>query len=126
MRIYITKIFRRFQRKENLADAALRQAVTRTEAGLVDADLGRGLIKQRVARPGGGRRGGYRTIIAYRSGTRAVFIYGFAKSERDNVSAADLQDMAHTGALILGLDVRGIEKMIAGDELWEIECDEEN
>ena len=65
-------------------DRSLRDAVERAERGLVDADLGGGIIKQRVARTGQGRSGGYRLLIAYRSGDRAVFLYGFGKNERDN------------------------------------------
>jgi hypothetical protein len=126
VRIYKTKIFRRFQRKEGLTDAALCEAVTRVEDGLIDADLGRGLIKQRIARDGGGRRGGFRTIIAYRIGNRAVFIFGFAKSGRDNIPADDEREMAETGALLLGLDARGIRALIDGGELWEVECDDED
>ena len=94
MRIYKTKVFLRFQRKEGVADAALCEAITRADKGLIDADLGRGLIKQRVAREGAGRRGGFRTIVAYRAGSRAVFIFGFAKNVRDNITAADERDLA--------------------------------
>jgi hypothetical protein len=93
--------------------------------GLIDANLGRGLIKQRVAREGAGRRGGFRTIVAYRVGSRAVFIFGFAKNARENISAADERDLADAGALLLGLDPQGIETMIHGGELWEVECDDE-
>jgi hypothetical protein len=125
VRIYKTKFFRRFQRKEGMTDAALCEAVARAENGLVDADLGHGLIKQRVARDGAGRRGGFRTIIAYRIGTRAVFIFGFAKSGRENIAADDEREMAATGALLLGLDAKGLERLIAGGELWEVECDDE-
>lgn len=125
MRIYKIKTFRRFQRKEGMTDAALCEAVKRAEDGSVDAKLGRNLIKQRVARQGAGRRGGFRTVIAYRVGTRAVFIYGFAKSKEENISAADEQDLAHTGALLLGLDADGIETLIVEGELWEVACDDE-
>ena len=125
MRIFKTKAFRRFQRKEDVTDAVLCKAITRAEDGLIDADLGRGLIKQRVARKGGGRSGGFRAIIAYRVGTRSVFIFGFAKSGRENISTADEREMAETGALLLGLDTQGIETLIAGGELWEIECNDE-
>jgi len=125
VRVYKTKTFRRFQRKEGMTDAVLCEAVRRAEQGSVDARLGRNLIKQRVARQGAGRRGGYRTIIAYRVGDRAVFIYGFAKSDEDNISAADEQDLAHIGALLLGLDAVGIEILIVEGELWEVEYNEE-
>ena len=54
MKVYVTKTFRRFQRKEGIKDVALWQAVEAADKGLVDADLGGGLIKQRIARPGQG------------------------------------------------------------------------
>lgn len=71
MRILITKWMVRFARKQRIADSSLREAIARAERGLVDADLGGGLIKQRVARSGQGRSGGYRMIVAYREGNRA-------------------------------------------------------
>ena len=61
----------------------LCEAVARAEIGIVDANLTGGLIKQRVARSGQGRSGGYRVLVAWHSRSRAVFLYGFAKSERD-------------------------------------------
>jgi len=64
LRIFRTKGFGRFQRKDDIDDAALREAIARAERGLIDANLGHGLIKQRVARRGEGKRGGFRTIIA--------------------------------------------------------------
>lgn len=124
-RVFRTKIFSRFQRRERIADSALCDAVERAERGLVDADLGHGLIKQRVARPGQGRSGGYRTIIAYRSGDRAVFMFGFAKSQRANIADDDLRDLADFGMLLLAMDGEGIETMLAGDELKEVFCDAE-
>ena len=104
MRVFRTKSFRRFQRKEGIADAALCEAVRRAERGLVDADLGHGLIKQRVARPGEGRRGGFRTVVAYRAGDRAVFLFGFAKSDQANLSQDDERDLKDYGALLLAVD----------------------
>jgi len=68
------------RRREGIADSSLLEAIERAEQGLMDADLGGGLIKQRVARKGQGRSGGYRTILAYRARDRAFFILGFAKS----------------------------------------------
>src|SRR3546814_6114326 len=76
--------FERFARKERLTDSGLRDAVQRAESGLVDADLGGGVIKQRVARPGKGKSGGYRTLILFRKGDRAIFAFGFAKSAPAN------------------------------------------
>jgi hypothetical protein len=90
MRIFKTKWFARYAKRERIEDSALREAVERAEKGLVDADLRGGLIKQRVARTGQGRSGGYRTIMVYRAADRAVFLYGFAKSERDNIDDHEL------------------------------------
>lgn len=59
----------------------------RVEAGLIDADLGSGLIKQRIARQGRGKSGGYRSILIVRSGERAIFVFAFAKSDKPVLSA---------------------------------------
>ena len=90
MRIFKTKSFARFARSERISDRSLVEAVQRARHGLVDADLGGGVIKQRVARPGQGRSGGYRVLIAYRQGVHSVFLYGFAKSERANIDEDEL------------------------------------
>lgn len=81
------KWFSRFVRQQDINDAELCQAVERAERGLIDADLGAGVIKQRIARPGQGRSGGFRSIILLQSGERAFFVYGFPKSNRDNIGA---------------------------------------
>src|SRR3954468_18575793 len=120
MRIYVTKTFRRFQRREGIADAALVEAVDRADAGLIDADLGGGLIKQRVARPGQGKRGGFRTIVAYMRGSRAIFLFGFAKRERDNLDSDELALWRRIGKAYLALDDEGIAAATAAEELMEI------
>ena len=82
MRIFKTKALARFTKKEGIADEALVAAVESAKRGLIDADLGGGLIKQRVARSGQGKRGGFRMLIAFRTDL-AVFLFGFAKNERE-------------------------------------------
>lgn len=120
MRLYKLKAFARFQRRERIADKALGKAVKSAEDGLVDADLGGGLIKQRIARPGQGKSGGFRTIIAYRRGDRAVFLYGFAKSERKNLDDDELAYWQRVGRAYLGLDDESMEAAIVADELMEV------
>ena len=120
MRIFRTKGFARIQRKDGIDDAALREAIARAERGLIDANLGHGLIKQRVARRGEGKRGGFRTIIAYRAGDRSVFLYGFAKSQQANISKEDEHDLRDYGRMILALDTRGLIIMMRGGELTEV------
>jgi hypothetical protein len=124
MRIFRLKAFGRFQRRERIGDAMLTKAARDVGRGLADADLGGGLIKQRVARPGQGKSGGYRTIIAYRRGERAVFLFGFAKSERHNVDDDELADWRKQGRAWLDLSDERIETAIADRDLQEVPHDE--
>jgi len=120
-RIFKNGWFERFARKEKLRDAALVEAVSRAEAGLIDADLGGGLIKQRVARPGGGRSGGYRTLIIFRGGDRAVFIFGFAKAAQANVAKADLAILKKAASETLGWSEDALDRLVAAGTLVEID-----
>lgn len=86
MRIFKTKWFTRFAKKQGISDATLCKVVQDIEAGKIDADLGDGVIKQRIARPGQGKSAGYRSIILYQKGDKAFFVYGFAKSEQENIA----------------------------------------
>jgi hypothetical protein len=81
----------------------LREAVARAEKGLIDADLGGEVIKQRIARPGQGKSKGYRTIVFFRRGTKAFFVYGFAKSLRANIDDDEEEQFKEAAALVLAL-----------------------
>lgn len=120
MHIFKTKWFARFTRREGIADASLREAILRAEQGLIDADLGGGLIKQRIARPGQGRSGGYRMIVVYRTGDIAVFIYGFAKSEQENIDSSELSTAREIAAMWLSANAERIALGLEEDELKEI------
>ena len=124
--VFKTKWLARFVHRERLDDASLRDAIDRAERGIVDADLGGGLIKQRVARAGQGRSGGYRMLLAYRSGERAVFLYGFAKNERENIEDDELQTLREIGAGWLAADTESIVKAISEDALQEVRGDDDN
>jgi hypothetical protein len=99
----------------------LLEAVDRAERGLVDADLGGGLIKQRVARSGQGRSGGYRMVVAYRVRDRAVFLFGFAKSELENIDADQLAELRKIAVGWLEEPDDGIERALDDDRLQEID-----
>lgn len=122
MRVFKVPGFQRFQRKEGMSDETLCKAVRDAERGLIDADLGGGLIKQRVARPGQGKRGSYRTIVAYRVKKRAVFLFGFAKSRKADLDPDELDALVKRGAVWLGAPDAAIERAIATDELKEVDC----
>lgn len=120
MHIYKLKAFARFQRSERIKDAALVSAVGAAEAGLVDAELGGGLIKQRIARAGRGKSGGYRTVIALRRGERAVFVFGFAKNERGNIDGDELDEFKRLAQGYLAMSAKQIAVLIADNELVEV------
>jgi hypothetical protein len=125
MQILKTRWFARFARQERIADASLREAIARAERGLIDADLGGGLIKQRVARQGQGRSGGYRVIVAYRAKDRAIFLFGFAKKERENIGSDELVFLRELVKNWLTADTAKIHKEIETGNIQEIEDDEE-
>jgi hypothetical protein len=118
-------VFARFSRKERLDDERLCDAIRRAGRGSVDADLGGHLIKQRVTRAGGGRSGGYRTVIAYRTGQRSVFLYGFAKSARDNIDDKELDDFKKLARHYLGFSEQQIALALDESELREVAYDAE-
>ncbi|MDW9783003.1 type II toxin-antitoxin system RelE/ParE family toxin [Sinorhizobium meliloti] len=98
------------------------EATNRANQGLIDA--GGGLIKQRVARPGQGRSGGYRTILLFRAGELAIFLAGFAKSERANITEDDLEDLKTIAKQWL-TDPKRVEKDLAAGILNEVLHDNE-
>jgi hypothetical protein len=120
MRIYKVKAFARFQRREGIPDAALVRAIRDASCGLVDADLGDGLIKQRVARRGQGKRAGYRTIVAYRRAHRAVFLLGFAKSDVVNIDHDELEELREEGRAYLALNEEQVEALLLDRDLMEL------
>ena len=124
MRIFKTKWFGRYARRARIDDASLKEAVDRAQRGLVDADLGGGIIKQRIARAGQGRSGGYRALLAYCAGTRAVFLYGFAKSEQENIVPDELETLREIGASWLAADAARIANALAENALQEVKDDE--
>ena len=120
MRVFKSKHFSRYARKEGIGDAALADAIREIEEGLVDAVLGGGLVKKWVAREGSGKSSGYRTIIAFYSGQRSLFLYGFAKSGRDNIGADELHELQKLSQLFLGLKDFEITSALVIDRVEEI------
>ncbi len=120
MRIFKNTWFQRFARREKIADETLRDAIARAEKGVVDADLGGNVIKQRVARAGQGKSGGYRTIVVFRKGDRAFFVYGYAKSGQANIDGAETEAFKKAARELLDLSDGQIRKLIENGALTEI------
>jgi hypothetical protein len=117
--------FERFARKEKIREPALVDAVSRAEKGQVDAALGGGVIKQRIARPGHGKSAGYRTIIFFRRGERAVFAYGFAKSDRANIDADEEKEFKEAAHPVLRLTEEQIDELLKNGDFVEVKYEEE-
>lgn len=126
MCIFKNKPFDRFARRAAIADAALCQAVEEANRGSIDANLGGGVIKQRVARPDEGKSGGFRTIILFKIGALAFFVYGFAKNERQNIAADELAGFKKLASVMLAYDEDILAKLLKEGALIEVMCDEEN
>jgi hypothetical protein len=120
MRVLKTLTFARFARQESVPDRTLAKAIREAERGLIAAQLGDDIIKLRIARPGSGKSGGYRTIIAYIADQRAVFLFGFAKNERDNITPAQLADLKLAGQRLLVLTDEQIDEAVAAGQLREV------
>ena len=120
--VFKTRIFARWARHESVADRELCRAGAAMMQGLIDARLGGGVFKKRVARAGQGKSGGYRVIVASNLGDRWVFMFGFAKNERDNVDDEELRLIKRLAALFLGMSAGKLRQAIEAGELIEVRC----
>ncbi|WP_439287232.1 type II toxin-antitoxin system RelE/ParE family toxin [Lonepinella sp. BR2357] len=93
MRLFKTKPFADFADKKGIEDSLLIEAVQRAEKGLIDADLGGNVIKQRIARKGQGRSSGYRSLIFYKINGNCIFFSIFEKNAMDNISKETLSNL---------------------------------
>jgi hypothetical protein len=126
VRVFVTRWFARFARREGIGDADLHEAVRRAESGLLDADLGGGVIKQRIARPHAGKRGGFRSIVLFRRGERAFFVYGFAKSARATIRPDELSGFKRLAVEMFAYDDAALAAALASGALEEVGSDEQD
>jgi hypothetical protein len=119
-RVFTARHFNRWMRKAGVSKRALCEAVVEMEQGLIDADLGGGVVKKRVALPGRGKSGSTRTLVATNKRDRWFFLYGFEKNERDNVSARELEALQRLAADLLRLATTGLDAQVEAGALKEI------
>lgn len=120
------KDFARWQTGEKLPDAALCKAAQEMETGLIDADLGGFLFKMRVARPWSGKSGGYRTLVSARIGSRYVFLHGFPKNEKANITHDEMKALQFAGKVFLGLSAEALSKALQLGVLVEVHCEQDH
>jgi hypothetical protein len=124
LKVFKNAWFGRFARKEQISTAALLDAVARAEKGLIDADLGGGVIKQRIARPGEGKSKGYRSIVLFRKGERCFFVYGFPKSELGNIGSDEETQFKKMAKQVLALTDDQLGVLIANRQFEEVVQDD--
>jgi hypothetical protein len=119
--IYKTRHFARWARKAGLNDLLLKTAVLEIKSGLLEADLGGGIVKKRIALPGRGKRGSTRTLLATNMDDRWFFIFGFEKNERENISENELSTLKKLAKDLLGMTVTQITVAVEEGSLVEVE-----
>jgi hypothetical protein len=124
MQAFKTKAFTRWADGEGLGDEVLASAVAEMEQGLIDARLGGQVVKKRVALPGRGQRGSTRTLVAFRQGDKAFFVYGFAKNERANINDKELRALKFLAKELLNYPAASLAKAMKAGELIEIEVND--
>lgn len=123
--IFKTKVFNRWSDKEELTDEALCDAIGEVEEGLVEASLGVYLFKKRIARPGQGKRGSYRTIIAFKKEEMALFLFGFDKGYRSNISDKEEKALKKLSRYFMGCTNKELNRAVENGALIEVECEDE-
>ena len=126
MAIFKSRWFDRWARKQGLTTPSLCAAVREMAAGLFDADLGGGLLKKRIGRPGQGKSGGFRTLVASNKGNRWIFVFGFPKNERSNIDKDEEDALKKLATHLLSLTAQAIGKAQHDGELIEVNCDEKD
>ena len=120
MHIFQNRSVARATRKEGVSDEACKSAIDDAERGLIDADLGSGLIKQRIAREGGGKSSGYRSIIFYRRGDLAIMLHIFAKSDKANISIAEREALDRLADELRALSLEQLRDLVRTNGWREI------
>ena len=120
MRIFKGSEFSKFARREDISDQKLIDAIKRAESGLIDADYGGGLIKQRISRLNEGKSGGYRSIVIYQKGDKAFFVYGFAKNERENITQTQKNDFKKLARALLSATEEQLKPLLDKCSIEEI------
>ncbi|ALS98328.1 type II toxin-antitoxin system RelE/ParE family toxin [Lacimicrobium alkaliphilum] len=120
MRIYKSKWFTKWAGKEGLTDSALKEAVGEMEKGLIDADLGGHVYKKRASIEGQGKSSGLRTILAFKVGNKAFFMYGFPKNARDNINGKELKAFKRLAKELLGYSEVQLKNAVETGSMVEV------
>lgn len=120
MRIFKTKMFHHWAEKIDLDDEALKQAGKEVLLMQCEASLGGGLYKKRVAIENKGKRGGLRTIIAFKRDHHMFFVYGFSKNRIENINEKEKEALKILAKIYLSYNDDQINKAKRVRELVEV------
>ncbi|MES2307987.1 MAG: type II toxin-antitoxin system RelE/ParE family toxin [Verrucomicrobiota bacterium] len=120
LRVFKTKWFHRFSKKESISDEKIDQTIRDILQGKIDGDYRGGLVKQRLARDNQGKSGGYRIIVLFQVKHRMFFVFGFAKSDRENITSMEEEGFRKLASYYFPLSDKELEMLISTDELTEI------
>jgi hypothetical protein len=123
MTVYLTRWFDRWAKRQGVVAQSLCVAVREMQAGLFEADLGGGWLKKRIARPGQGKRGGFRTLVATNKDSRWIFVFSFAKNERSNIDKDEEEALKKLTGYLLALTPEALDQGQRANELREVPCD---
>ena len=124
MKILMTRRFQRWRKHEKIGDALLQRAITEMNQGLYDANLGGNVYKKRIGRPGQGKSGGSRSLVAFKSRNMAFFVYGFNKNQRSNISHLELAALKKLADELFSYKSGQLDLALASGTLIEIESNE--
>ncbi|MBR8830192.1 MAG: hypothetical protein N5P05_002852 [Chroococcopsis gigantea SAG 12.99] len=125
MRIFKNKWFAKFAKREGITDIKLREVIADVERGKIDVNYGGDVIKQRIARVNEGKSGGYRSVILYQKNNKAFFVYGFAKSERENIDEDEEREFKELAKLTFSLSDDNLAKLIQQGAYTELKDDDQ-
>ena len=126
VKVFKNKWFHRWARREGITDPVLLKAAEEILIGKVEADLGGGLFKKRLARTGSGKRGGYRTIVGYirPNSERIIFLYAFSKSEKANISGKEEAALSLVAEAFISATNEQVNQLLSEGSIWEVQDNE--
>lgn len=125
MRVFKTHEFAKWAKKQNVTDKVIRNAVGAMQRGLIYAEIGDGLCKQQIARPGQGKRGGHRMLVAFKKNDRAIFVFGFSKNDRANIDEQEEKLYRMLAKYYLNLSDTEIDEMLSKKTLIEVSYEQD-
>jgi hypothetical protein len=116
VRVFKTAWFAKEARKAHISDDELCEAIREVFAGQCD-DLGGGVFKKRL------NKNMHRGILLSKSGPRWIYVYIFAKKDRDNIDDEELAGFRKLAKEYGQLTAKQLSKLLDDKALMEI-CNE--